>query len=196
MAVELLVEGATDEYFVRECYRQLGIEVGTVFGKRGVDYLVSRAQGFAIRGRYSPILILADFMDLREPCPVVARRDLVATDYPLALVRLAVNEIESWLLASRPELARYLGVSISRVPAAPDDVADPKRELVNIARCSPRPRIREMFVPREGYSSVVGAGYVDGFQEFLAGHWSLESAAERSPSFRKFVERSRQCFVG
>ncbi|WP_156810469.1 hypothetical protein [Pseudoxanthomonas sp. GW2] len=196
MAVEILVEGITDEYFVRECYRRLGIEVGTVFGKRGVGYVVSRAEGFAVRGQYSPILILADFMDVDGACPPVARRELVANDYPLTLVRLAVNEIESWLLASRRELARYLGVSLDRVPEVPDDVVDPKRELVNIARDSRKPRIREIFVPKEGCSSVVGIGYVDGFQEFLTTHWSLESAVENSPSFRKFVDRSRELFLG
>ncbi len=195
MQTDLLVEGLTDEIFVRRCFRDLGIEVGTVFGKRGVNYVREKARGFAYRGQYSPILILADFVDLKATCAPEAARLLVPAPPVLTLVRLAVHEIESWLLASRSELATYFRIPLSMLPAAPDTVVDPKLALVNLARRSGKSRIRDMFVPRLGVSSIVGQGYVDGFSEFMEGHWDLESAQENSPSLARFVDRAKEVFL-
>ena len=195
MEVEILVEGYTDELFVRKCFELLQIPLGTVYGKRGSTYIVEKASGFAIRGNYSPILILADLMDMPAPCAPAARQ-LLAADLPEhALLRFAVPEIESWLIASRSELAGFLGISEGLIPEIPDGVEDPKRTLVNLARRSPRRKIRDMFVPRGGSTAVVGAGYVDGFAQFLSLHWQLESAKNASPSFSRFVERTTQCFL-
>lgn len=195
MEVELLLEGYTDEIFIRRCFNVLGIEVGTVYGKQGIDYVKRKASAFAIRGNYSPILVLADFADMNAECVVEARLALSETEYPNALVRLAVREIESWLIASRRDLASYLGVSLASIPENPDEIQDPKQALVNIARTSRRPRIKQMFVPRVGISSVVGPGYVDGFNEFMANHWNLEDAMCASTSFRRFVTRVQDTFI-
>jgi hypothetical protein len=195
MDVELLVEGFTDEVFVRRCFSDLGLGVSTVFGKRGVTYVIDKAPAFAVRGEYSNLLILADFMDLKQACPPEARAKLVPNAPDRTLVRLAVNEIESWLLASRAELAHYFNISPARIPAEPDKVPDPKQTLVNLARASGRGRIRSMFVPKAGVSSAVGEGYVDGFQEFMKEHWSMASAAAASPSFARFVDRAKEVFV-
>lgn len=195
MEVELLVEGYTDEIFVRRCFGELGISVGTVYGKKGVGYIIEKADGFSVRGQYSPILILADLADVGVACAVDARDKLVPTPQPMTLTRLAVREIESWLVASRQELAGYLGVSIARVPSDPDDLVDAKQAFINVARSSPRTRLRNMIVPQPGVSSVVGTGYVDAFAEFMSVHWSLDSAASNSPSFAKFARRCRETFA-
>jgi hypothetical protein len=195
MAVDLLVEGFTDEIFVKRCFADIGLQVGTVYGKHGVDYVKNKAQAFSVFGQYSDMLILADFMDMNAACPPQARQMLVANIPAKALVRLAVNEIESWMMASRTELASYFNISAARIPAVPDQVVDPKQTLVNLARASNRGKIRRMFVPKPGISSVVGEGYVDGFQEFMASHWDLASARAASPSLATFVQRAQQVFT-
>lgn len=195
MDVELLVEGYTDEIFVRSCFEQLGISVGTVYGKRGVGYVIQNAAGFSVRGQFSPILILADLADMKGMCVVEARDALRPVPYSLTLARLAVREIESWAIASRQELAAYLGISIVRIPNEPDTLADPKQALVNLARESPRTRLRDMIVPKEGASSAVGRGYVDAFSEFMREHWRVTSAQEYSPSFAQFSLRCEQVFA-
>lgn len=192
MEVELLVEGYTDEIFVRRCFDSLGILVGTVYGKQGIFYVIEKAEAFSVRGDYSPILILADFADMKIDCVVDARNKLSTKIPEQASVRLAIMEIESWLIASRQELARYLGVSIGKISSNPDIIADPKQALINLARESRYPRIRKMFVPRHGVSSVVGPGYVDGFTEFMSIHWNIDEAMKYSPSFVRFVTRMRE----
>ena len=195
MAVELLVEGYTDEVFVRECYGQLGIPIATVYGKRGIDYIRAKANAFAVRGRYCPILILADFMDMKSVCPSEARHALVQVSEQHTLVRLAVRELEAWVLASRAELARFLRVPLTRVPENPDLVVDPKGTLVNLARSSSSSKIREMFVPRLDSSASVGIGYVEGLSAFMADYWDLDSARSSSESLSRFVTRSTELFL-
>jgi hypothetical protein len=86
-------------------------------------------------------------------------------------------------------------VSIGVVPADPDVLDDPKQALVNLARASRKARIREMFVPKIGVSSVVGRGYVEGFAEFIGSSWSLDSAIQNSASLARFVDRAREIYL-
>lgn len=196
MAIDLLVEGIVDEIVLRAILARRGLAVGTVYGRRGIGYVRERAEGIAVRGAHGMnVLIVADAMDIPAPCRGEACRMLVASPPSGTLVRLAVNEIEAWLLASRAEIAAYLRVPLSRIPADSDSVADPKRTLVNIARDSRSSRIRQMVVPRDGVSAVVGVGYVDAVAEFVEQRWSLDAAVEVSGSLQKLDQRLTERFV-
>lgn len=197
MTIDLLVEGVVDEIVLRAILERQGLSVGTVYGRKGIGYVRERAEGIAIRGSYgSRVLIVADAMDISAPCPGEGSRMLVANPPHGTIVRLAVNEIEAWLLASRPELSAFLRVPLARVPGNSDEVSDPKQSLVNLARMSPNSRLRNMIVPREGISAVVGVGYVDAIAEFVQSRWSLESAISVSNSLRKLDARLRERFHG
>lgn len=195
MAIDLLVEGVVDEIVLRAILDKQGLSVGTIYGRKGIGYVRERAEGIAIRGAYgSQVLIVADAMDIPSPCPGEGSRMLVANPPNGTIVRLAVNEIEAWLLASRSELAAFLRVPLARVPGNPDEVPDPKQCLVNLARMSPNSKLRQMIVPREGTSAVVGIGYVDAIADFVRSRWSLEAAIDVSSSLRKLDARLRERF--
>lgn len=190
MAIDLLVEGYVDELVLRAALTRLNHQVGTVYGKRGVSFLKQRAEGIAVRGAHGHrVLIVADAMDLDALCPSEAARSLVSAPPSGTLVRVAVREMEAWLLASRAELARFLRISLARIPTHSDQVVDPKERLINLARQSSSSKLREMMVPRIGTSAQVGVGYVDAVSNFLNGYWDSDAAAEVSPSFRKFQLR-------
>lgn len=196
MGVDLLVEGVVDEIVVRAVLAAIGLQVGTVYGRKGIGYVRERAEGIAVRGAHGGrVLIVADAMDVPAPCPGEASRMLVAEPPSGTLVRLAVNEIEAWLLASRPELAAFLRVPVSRVPLNSDDVVDPKQTFVNLARASRSSRLKQMIVPKEGTSASVGIGYVDAVAEFVESSWNLASASGVSPSLRKMETRLLERFA-
>ena len=181
---------------LRAILARRGFAVGTVYGRKGIAYVRERAEGVAVRGAFgSRVLIVADAMDLTSRCPGEACGRLVANPPEGTLVRLAVREIEAWLLASRLELAAFLRVSPSRIPLDSDVVDDPKQTLVNIARHSPTLRLKQMIVPRDGVSSAVGVGYVDAVSEFLDRRWSLDAAVRVSRSLRKLDQRVRETFA-
>src|ERR1035441_9429449 len=72
------------------------------------------------------------------PCvPEVLPRWLPAPSRLMRL-RVAVRELESWLLADSERIAKFLGVAVAEIPADPDSVPDPKRLMVQLARSSRR----------------------------------------------------------
>ena len=66
---------------------------------------------------------------------------------PKLLIRLAVLEIESWILADRRAMARWLGVPERVVSRVPESLNDPKRELVQLASRSRNRSLREAIAP-------------------------------------------------
>jgi len=100
----------------------------------------------------------------------------------LMSLRVAVREVEAWLLADRTTLARFLQVSRDLVPRDPESLPDPKATLVSIARRSRSRPIREGLPPRPGSGRSVGPLYVAQLSRFVTEHWDVEASADISQS--------------
>ena len=100
-------------------------------------------------------------------------------------LRVAVRSAEAWLLADRAGIADFLRVRVAAVPADPEGLFAPKVALVNVARQSRSPQIREDMVPARGYTAPVGPLYVARLTEFVERHWRPEVAADVSQSLRR-----------
>ena len=79
------------------------------------------------------MLVLVD-LDRPEPCPA----DLIESILPAPrasklLFRVAVMEVESWVMADRVAFARFLSVPLHRIPDEPDTILQPKEAIVSIA---------------------------------------------------------------
>ena len=108
--------------------------------------------------------------------------------------RIAVREVEAWLLADRERIASFLGVSPARVPRDPDGLDDPKLEMVNLARHSSRRVIRKEMTPRPGSGISIGPAYSLRLIEFASKPdvgWRPEVAAGHSRSLRRCVAALR-----
>lgn len=103
------------------------------------------------------------------------------------LIRIAVRAVESWLLADKEGLARFLAVPVSAFPnESPDRIPDPKRAPVEIAGQSRKRAVREDMVPAPGRRATAGPGYTDQMREFIeGGHWHPRRAADRSDSLQR-----------
>jgi hypothetical protein len=108
------------------------------------------------------------------------------------IFRVAVRQVESWLLADAARLARFLRVRRSRVPADPDGLPHSKIALVDLARHSSSRTIREEMVPRPGSGRPTGPGYVGRMIEFIESHWEPADAATNSDSLQRCLNRLRQ----
>lgn len=187
--VHLLVEGVLDEVVGRRIVADLGGVPGVVYGKRGFGYIRSKIAGFNRGAVHVPMLALVDFMDTRAECPPSAAREWLPKPEAKMVFRLAVPEIEGWLLADRKGVASFLGVPIDKVPLDPEGLSDPKQTLVNLARRSRRNTLREALVPHPGTSAVEGPRYTSELAKFVSNDWDLEAAREVSPSLRTCLER-------
>jgi hypothetical protein len=136
----------------------------------------------------TPILLLTD-LD-QHPCPSGLIEDWLETEpHSNMIFRIAVREVESWILADREGFADFLGINANLIPLQPDQIVDPKQTLVNLARRSRRRALRESIVPRRGSTAVQGPDYNGCLGEFVRNRWSHNEASGRSPSLSRAWER-------
>ncbi len=189
--VHLVVEDDLSESVIRRLLLDTGRDyaIGTVFGRTGFGYLQSRANNWnAAAAAGTPIVLLTD-LD-QHPCPPGLIDDWLDREPHANLIfRVAVKEVESWLLADRDGLANFLGISAVNIPLQPDQIADPKQSLVNLARRSRTRALRESIVPRRGSTAVQGPDYNGCLVDFVRTQWSHEAAVECSPSLSRTWER-------
>ncbi len=189
MVIDILVEGPLDEAVARRLIHHTGHQAGTTFGKQGVSYLRQKVAGFNVRASYgNPMLMLVDFMDTGLDCPPAVLPAWLPNRSSKLLLRVVVNEIESWLLADHLGIGSLLGISGAVVPDDPERLADPKQTLVNLARRSRR-KAAQALVPQQGISAVVGPGYVSEMQAFVAQRWNIEAARRRAASLDRCLLR-------
>ena len=108
---------------------------------------------------------------------------------PGFLFRICVREVEAWLLAHQLAMARFLGVALSRLPTAPESLADPKAALIALAQRSSHRKIRVGFKPIG--SSTIGPDYNRLLGDFIRDSWNADMASRASPSLARARERLR-----
>lgn len=166
-----------------------GLFVGVPMRRNGAGYLKSKLPNLLKLAANVPVVMLAD-LD-RRLCPSDLIDGWVGTramprDFVL---RIAVRESESWILADREGFAEFLGISMRRIPRAPEQLDDPKRTLVEIARRCRRRDVRDDIVPAKGSTAPIGSGYNDQLSWFVRKHWGPERAAANAPSLHRAMTR-------
>ena len=102
------------------------------------------------------------------------------------VVRIAVREVESWLLADRSAISRYFGIARVNFPRNPDDLKDPKQDLLNIVQRKGRKKWHRLMLPQKKTDSI-GPEYNKRLCEFVGKHWNPEIASANSPSLAKAI---------
>jgi len=183
------VEGLADEVLLKRICDSVGASVGQVYGRYGKPYILKNLNGYNHSAQFRHWVVLVD-LDNDGPCvPEVLPRWLPAPSRLMRL-RVAVRELESWLLADSERIAKFLGVAVAEIPADPDSIADPKRLMVQLARGSRRRAIREDMVPNVGSGQQVGPAYTSRMIEFIQSvesGWRPDVAAGNSDSLRRCI---------
>ena len=182
--VTVAVEGPTDAHVAARLVTHAGGQVGRVLGRQGKAYVGARIGGYCQAARRDPWLVLID-LDTDADCPVPILDKWLPTKPRHMCFRVAVREIESWLLANADALAAYMGVRRERVPEMPDRLADPKDAMVALARRSRDRRIRRDMVPLTGGGGRTGLRYATRVIDYVQRAWRPEVAAQRSESLRR-----------
>ncbi|MCG3199434.1 MAG: hypothetical protein GHCLOJNM_03949 [bacterium] len=180
--INLLVEGYVDETVAARLVELSGHQVGSSLGKQGIGYIRKRLAAFNRAARGGVYLALVDFMDTGMACPPQVVQSWLPDRHPNMILRLAVREVESWLLADREGAARFLAIPIREIPGDPEGIADPKRFLVELARKSKKRGVAEALAPAGGSSAQVGKLYSSELSLFAQESWDPRRARERSPS--------------
>jgi hypothetical protein len=180
------LEGPTDRAVIAKLFASIGVELGLVHICNGKGKLDKRLPSYNQAARYAPWLVLRD-LDEDAPCA----SELVSKRLPDPAggmcFRIVVHAVEGWLLADSEAIASFLAVDRQKLPFAPDQVKNPKQELLRIVGQSRRKDIREDFLPAPYATAPVGPAYTARLIEFASLHWRPEAAAERSPSLSRCI---------
>jgi len=186
----LVVEDAAGEAVLRRLLSDLAPTWAIEFvdNCRGVDRMRSRFVRYRNASHVVPHLLLAD-LD-RHECPMALMRAWKAcSEPPRLLLRVAVREVESWLMGDRAGVAAWLQIVEKRVPAAPEAEVDPKARLLNLARGSRSRRLAGEFCPAPGSRASQGPLYNDHVSRFVRSQWNLDAARRAVPSLERACRR-------
>lgn len=184
LVIQAAVEGVTDEAVLHRLVTHLGMTVENVYGKNGKSRLRRNIQGYNNAAHHCPWIVLVD-LDHEADCAPSLRHAWLPDPAPQMCFRIAVRAVEAWLLADREKLASFLAIRQSWIPSNPEELADPKRTMVDLAQKSRRRAIQKDMTPRPGSGRVVGPAYTSRLIEFASQYWRPEVAAAHCDSLRR-----------
>jgi len=188
--VHLAVEDDLSEAILRRLLIHMDREfvVGVVYGRSGYGYLRSTIAGWNKAARGVPFVVLTD-LD-RYTCPSALIADWIPHhQHPNLLLRVAVREVESWVLADPASLSKFLGVKPEVIPPDSDSLPDAKAALVNVANQSRSREIRRRVVPKRGSTAKQGPDYNACLTEFVNSTWNIDAAGRGSESLGRTIGR-------
>jgi hypothetical protein len=190
--VSAVVEGDVDAAVIRRIVSHCGLELSDVHVKGGKQNIRSKIVGYNRAAEFVRFVVLVD-LDREYGCAPELIRDWLQERNPGLTFRVAVHSVEAWLLADRQRLAQFLRVNGRLIPDRPEEIVDPKRALVEIARESRNAEVRADMVPRPGSGRAVGAAYSSRLIEFIAAQdgWRPAVAAGVCPSLDRCLRALR-----
>jgi len=188
--ISCAVEGVVDETVLKRLAIETGIKIGTVYGKNGKSYLEKRIEGFNNAAKHSPWIVLID-LDRDAECAPPLREKWLPSPAIHMYFRIAVRAVGAWLLADIEKIADFLCVPQSSIPSHPEELEDPKSQLIDIAARSRKQIIRQEMVPRPNSGVKVGPGYTSLLIEYIQERWRPSIAARRAPSLNSCIKRLR-----
>ena len=101
-------------------------------------------------------------------------------------LRLAVRQVEAWLLADRESFAARFDIR-RRLPESPEAEPDPKATVVNLCRGSGSRDVRGAMVPRPESGRKVGPEYAANIRSYAEHDWDPERARTSAPSLDRAI---------
>ena len=184
--INIAVEDDLSEAVLRKILQDR-YDVGDCYQKRGFGYLKKNIRGFNNASKGMPYIVLTD-LDMGECAPTLIEKWLQVPIHHNMLFRVAVREVESWVLADRDRFAKFLGIRKTLVPVNVGAIDDPKKCLINIARKSRKRNLREDIVPTERSTAKQGPDYNGRLISFVKEFWNPYEAMHNSPSLERAIK--------
>jgi len=135
--------------------------------------------------QFYPVVVVTD-LDGKICAPRLVQEWIAGRALPNQFfLRVAVREVESWIMSDRERFGRFIGASID---FDPEQLPDPKAKLLHLAQRAPRKVREELLNPKSAIASQ-GVGYNTTLSEFVVAHWCPQRASANSDSLRRMVER-------
>ena len=106
------------------------------------------------------------------------------------IFRIAVREIESWLLADAEGLSKFLNMDIINIVKEvqnPDELIDPKSKLLYLTNKCRKKELKEDIIRIDSDCFRQGPGYNSRLSEFVVNFWNIERAITKSESLNRAI---------
>src|SRR5579871_4638914 len=140
------VEGYPDAEVARKVLEHVGLDQVLMLQKRGKSHLDAQLPELNRTARTVRCLVIRD-LDRDATCPSQLVARLLPSLSKNLIFRVAVREIEAWLMADRERFAAFFGIPQSRLSMDPDTLDNPKQLLASLAKSSRLRMIREEVPP-------------------------------------------------
>lgn len=166
-----------------------GLNIVVRMGNKGNGYLKTKLAELGRVARACPVLMLTD-LDSTE-CPPSLIRSWFGNRSPCVnmMFRVAVREVEAWLLADQEAFSEFTGVPFNKLPRNPETLNDPKRTILQLVKRYGRKSIKQDVLPAPGVNAIRGLGYNQAFCRFTHDIWSPERASASSESLMRARNR-------
>jgi hypothetical protein len=163
-------------------------EPSPILRKDGFGYLQSKMDSWCEMAKRKPVLLLTD-LDAAA-CPIDLRAAWIGKRKPNEnlVLRVAVREIEAWLLADHQALRTLIG-NRGKLPLDPDSLPNPKQFLLRLIERQASREIRDELVATAGAIASQGMGYNSRLSHLVATVWDPERAGTRSKSLQRTRNR-------
>ncbi|MDQ3670869.1 MAG: hypothetical protein M3364_00300, partial [Actinomycetota bacterium] len=170
------VEGIVDQAVLRRLLGHVGLPAGPIHVTGGKQKLLQSLDGYNRAAVHAPWVVLVDLDQDADCAPPFISSVMTAPAVGMNL-RIAVRQVESWLLADRAHLASFLRIPRAIVPRNLEAEPDPKQTMVDLARRSRDRGVRDEMVPRPGAGRRAGPGYAGRLIDFVDNRWDPNTAA-------------------
>lgn len=156
--------------------------------RQGNGYLKSRSRNFNSMALRHPVFLITDLDNYPCAGQLINNwfRDLPVN--PNLKFRVAVREIESWLLADHQGMTNLLDRAANNIVPDPDQLQNPKQYLLERARRASRD-VRNDLTRMSGPTVKQGLGYNSRLCKFVEEVWDPNQASQRSNSLARAIGR-------
>jgi hypothetical protein len=196
--IDYIGEGPTDDAIARRLITAAagipGISWGTrglIKGKSGLDPRLKGLNARLCQGS-SPILVLRD-LDNDAPCAPALIKTLVSDPHKHLVLRICVRAAEAWLLADARAYSKYCGLALSKIPADPESLQNPKAAILAWVGGRGAPKLSRHFEEGDKRGVARWAALANWNRTFVDTRWCPVRAAEegRAPSLERALHRIR-----
>jgi hypothetical protein len=169
-------------------------QIARTFNEKGVGNIRKSLDKYRNASNVYPHIILVDLDDVSCAPHLLEQWGMV--NLPRAMLfRVAVREIESWVLADRDGFAEFCLVAINKITQHPESLPNPKQALLNIVRKGRNRRLIDEVVPPQGSPMSKGPLYNERLTQFVRVSWNVERAIASSPSLGRTFERLQSFLI-
>lgn len=192
-SISIATEDALSEAVAKKlvAHSAPNMKVELTFRKGGYGYLRNNLRKFYEMASRVPVLLLTDLDAASCPLELIQNWTGGRSVPPGLIFRVCVREIESWLLADSAGFSSLIGRNIGGALDRPDELPDPKRTLLNLAKRAPRD-VRNDLLVASGTMASQGVGYNSRLIDFVENIWNIHAATHRSPSLRRAGDRIQE----